>query len=912
MAAGLECMHETREREPVHFGIYRTHSTISMSTKHCAFTDSIHTLLSNYIHSFIHSFIHETLSDHEHDTTILPMIARRRIFFAVFPLSTEKSLATPQATPLIGTGSFGTSFGESQQTTGQDTVKAEHFWRQAVEYLHLPNESITLEDARQGRAALSMKWSGHPSQNIVKAVESLLGTSFSTDTNGQDLITWYIQEISRHYLNHQLPLIKTYLTRVDPLQTVLQLLQAIIFVYINRLARLVSHDQILVAGVVKSIRQSLHALVPTSLDISIVSKILGDQITLLARSFFGLSKAPQIVYEDSMQIDYDQEASKAQQQLEILLSSAQDVGLGGCGTQRIFAEVMNQTLNEVIRRNCANRWTSPSHLNSEISDWIDKSFAPFITRGLARLNDVASQDVAEFRLSVHDTEIWKTRAVNELGCLRLKQLFDLVVSWDDSRGAIEDLKQYVNSTNARSHVTTQFSEELSRRLLQPGASTSEILDLYIRLIQAFIVLDPRGVLLDRVARPIRRYLRERDDTVKLIVGGLLSDPTKEVESDPLSILAVKLEEATQTRDKEEDADLDWDDMNWVPDPIDAEPEYKKSKSSDIIGNLISLFETRDVFVKEFQNILGERLLQVNTDFDAETRLLELLKIRFGESPLQSCEVMLRDVSDSIRTDNWVRKEQAIDIPMDISTKVLSRLFWPALHTESFKLPPEIERLQNVYSAGYEKYKTARKLTWLDVLGEVTVELELEDRTITEVVKTPQAALIYAFTGLTSSPVQKTAEQLVEELQMDEDLVENCLLFWVGKLVLTKLDSEKYTVLERLPTAAYQEATPDQASKSTTLAAAAAIASASAAPVSALRSEEDIAEEKMQIYWQFIVGMLTNQGTMALPRIVMMLKLAMAGGFPYTNEELRTFLSKRVEDGKLELVGGNYKLVKGAV
>lgn len=43
-------------------------------------------------------------------------------------------------------------------------------------------------------------------------------------------------------------------------------------------------------------------------------------------------------------------------------------------------------------------------------------------------------------------------------------------------------------------------------------------------------------------------------------------------------------------------------------------EYKKSKQLDIIGSLISLFESNDSFVKEFQNILGERLLK---DFDYE-------------------------------------------------------------------------------------------------------------------------------------------------------------------------------------------------------------------------------------------------------------------------------------------------------
>ena len=46
-------------------------------------------------------------------------------------------------------------------------------------------------------------------------------------------------------------------------------------------------------------------------------------------------------------------------------------------------------------------------------------------------------------------------------------------------------------------------------------------------------------------------------------------------------------------------------------------EYRKSKASDVIGSLISLYDSKDVFVKEFQNIMGDRLLKKDFDFDKE-------------------------------------------------------------------------------------------------------------------------------------------------------------------------------------------------------------------------------------------------------------------------------------------------------
>ena len=39
----------------------------------------------------------------------------------------------------------------------------------------------------------------------------------------------------------------------------------------------------------------------------------------------------------------------------------------------------------------------------------------------------------------------------------------------------------------------------------------------------------------------------------------------------------------------------------------------------MIGTLISLFDTKDIFVKEFQNVLGERLLQPDINFDKEVK-----------------------------------------------------------------------------------------------------------------------------------------------------------------------------------------------------------------------------------------------------------------------------------------------------
>lgn len=600
-----------------------------------------------------------------------------------------------------------------------------------------------------------------------------------------------------------------------------------------------------------------------------------------------------------------------------LMQNLQEVGLGGYRAQRVFAEVMSDALSSHIKSAYSGQWSSPSMVGEQLREWIENDFARFVVEILASMKESAVPMNDRLTEVTHaDVQKWQEMGVYKLGALRTDELFDVVVEWEDSRGAIEDLRGYVTNPQSRTYLTTTFSSVLSHRLLQPGASTIEILQVYISIIRAFTVLDPKGVLLDRVARPIRRYLREREDTVTIVVGGLLTDPeADESDGDALTELAAEMNKNNSLKGEDDngDGDLDFDDMNWMPDPVDAGPEYKKSKNSDVIGSLISLFESKDVFVKEFQNILGERLLKKEYDFDREIRVLELLKLRFGEAALQSCEVMLRDILDSRRVDTSIHKDQSLALSSkhapSLHTRILSHLFWPSLHSETFTIPPEIASLQSTYSVGFTNLKASRVLTWLHALGQVTVTLDLTDRTVVEEVQTWQAAVIHAFQPLPSeshlspsTPITRTIPHLLSHLSMSEALLHNALTFWTGKLVLKPSSHNAYTVLETL--------THEPAARPGTNSAAfaAAAETATAAPAPAIMSEQEAAREKMDVYSQYVIGMLTNGGAMPLQQIVMMLKLTVPGGFPVGNEELKEFLEEEVRAGRIGFGGGKYRMV----
>lgn len=69
---------------------------------------------------------------------------------------------------------------------------------------------------------------------------------------------------------------------------------------------------------------------------------------------------------------------------------------------------------------------------------------------------------------------------------------------------------------------------------------------------------------------------------------------------------------------------------------------------------------------------------------------------------------------------------------------------------------------------------------------------------------------------------------------------------------------------------------------------------------------------LQVFWSYIVGMLTNLDSMPLERILQMLKM-FALQTPTTIEcslqELRHFLDRKVAEEKLLFYGGVYRLPK---
>ncbi|XP_023142334.2 anaphase-promoting complex subunit 2 [Amphiprion ocellaris] len=483
--------------------------------------------------------------------------------------------------------------------------------------------------------------------------------------------------------------------------------------------------------------------------------------------------------------------------------------------------------------------------------------------------------------------------------MRIEELFSIIRDFPESKAAIEDLKFCLERTNQRQQLLTSLKSAFESRLLHPGVHTSDILTVYISAIKALRELDPSMVILQVACQPIRKYLRTREDTVRQIVAGLTGD----VEG--CTDLASELSRGDPVTLEMQDSDEEGNDPeDWTPDPTDAVPDKMGSKrrSSDIISLLVSIYGSKDIFIDEYRAVLADRLLhQLNYNTAREIRNVELLKLRFGESHMHYCEVMLKDMADSRRINSNIREEESRlseedQPPLSLSSIILSSEFWPPLKEEKLELPPVVCQAMEAYTHRYEKLKAMRTLSWKPHLGSVTLDVELEDRTLTHLTVSPiHAAIILHFQDKSCW----TLEELSLKLGAPKELLHRKLALWQQHGVLREEAGGRYYVVEtgsnkeKLERGVMLIDSDEERDSNTT-------------------TQSEQREEKLQLFWAYIQAMLTNLDSMTLDRIHSMLRMFVATG-PVVTEmdvnELEAFLQKKVREHQLMVSAGVYRLPK---
>ena len=595
----------------------------------------------------------------------------------------------------------------------------------------------------------------------------------------------------------------------------------------------------------------------------------------------------------------------------------------------------------------------------------DKKALPSLLRWL----DATPLQFARCALGLDEagTAEWRGRleyAIYErLGSLRIDEFFNVIVEFPDSLPAVDDLRRCLRRTTLHDRLTSSLRGALQRRLLIPGAPTSDIIEQYRLTIRALRALDPSGVVLSVVSAPLKEYLRERKDTIRCVVTMLMGardgadellgadeDDAMDVgDGDGSRLIAAPPEE--WEGDPEFEADEDgrdggagrpdggggggdggadggadggtdgdaprrraatgrgWD--AWEPEPVESEAASSRGRRrpvEDELGHLINIYGSKELFINEYRNMLAERLLsKVGYDVTREMHTLELLKIRFGEASLHKCEVMLKDVLDSKRINGNVKAPPAPGTPAardTASTNILQNSPLDATIVSALFWPP--------FANEAPDFKLPAEMkNMIDAYSKRYHHL-----------KAPRQLMWRPTLGTVEVEVMRGEL----ELQLSVSTMEAAVLShfqrkdrWGQDELAAEMGINRATLRRKAVVWINQgllveekNEGPDGSSYRLTtgddgrVAFGAAAADDEGGGGGAVASAEDQAAAGMKVYEQYVIGMLTNFPSLPPDRIHNMLKMFVQDP-PYDRslDQLEAFLGQLVAEDKLALEGNQY-------
>ena len=638
-------------------------------------------------------------------------------------------------------------------------------------------------------------------------------------------------------------------------------------------------------------------------------------------------------------VDFDSESNQDHDDDEISMTKENDKdraimswisGLNALGWLRkggLLREALEEAVHESILVHVRETISSDyeSHFYDTLQTWQEKILRKWLRKILMEDDDLAS--------------------VMTVACsfvkVRMGEIFDMVAEYPDSVVAIEELQRVLSITQMHGQVAEALRQTLIRRLNHPGANTLQIIDVYINTIKVLRILDPTDQLLTRVAEPVRQYLQGRQDTVRCIIasltnaeqGGDLYQELKRQDAKPL-------EDVSLDSDDEGDCLPDYfGDRLWQPPPSihQTHPSFLErgggagrggsGKSSDILAMLVSIYGSKELFVNEYRLMLADKLLSSTTDYntDQQVHTLELLKLRFGELSMRACEIMLKDINDSKRTNTNIRSFLPDNL---VDAIMISHIFWPALQREpaALKHHPRLQYMLDTFGQEYARLKNPRKLEWLYPLGSVQLELDVHDGGQTVTKKFDCSPLLASLILHFTDRPQWTALELSNETGIPVHAIHKQMGFWVNHRVVKTV---------ALPTrSSHDDENNQQKSRSTYVLAGCAgddNTDSAVRPLSngtddmALHEGEDMAggsgavsfaaykEEEMTVFTSYIVGMLSNLGQLPLKTIHNNLKTFVTGSdvkYSKTPQQLSAFLQHLCRQETLECgPDGMYKVLK---
>uniref|UniRef100_A0A0N4Z4B1 Anaphase-promoting complex subunit 2 n=1 Tax=Parastrongyloides trichosuri TaxID=131310 RepID=A0A0N4Z4B1_PARTI len=381
-------------------------------------------------------------------------------------------------------------------------------------------------------------------------------------------------------------------------------------------------------------------------------------------------------------------------------------------------------------------------------------------------------------------------------------IFDAIIAYPETGNDIKIMGKIMEKfgVEGRDMISKCIIESINRELLHVGVCTDVILKVYASCVESLKILDNTCVMMHRICKIIKDYIKKRPDTVRSIVNYLINDSSSDwhTKTQQNSGLIVDEEDMAQVNDEflpsvEENTIRYW--KQWKPDPPDAPPGDSRfyRQSSDLFNMLVSIYGSKELFVKEYRQLLSERLIEEEfADIVSEKRYLELMKRRFTDGELQNCEVMLKDIKDSRLTD--IKLDEKNIVKFSTQVRVISKHFWPKIEYLTFKLPDIFKDATNKYKKSFEEFRASRTLTYYSSSGTVLLNVELNGVYIDMSVSIIQACILLSFTKTECS----TVADVVDTLKLPRNIVKKGLEYWTSLGYLTPVemnDDEGYALVK---------------------------------------------------------------------------------------------------------------------
>ncbi len=158
---------------------------------------------------------------------------------------------------------------------------------------------------------------------------------------------------------------------------------------------------------------------------------------------------------------------------------------------------------------------------------------------------------------------------------------------------------------------------------------------------------------------INLILNEEDLSLKTEVENQGNISRKKLSYNNINVTSYNIIENLSSDDDEAEA------VKWEPLALDITKNQKiitKNKFSDIISTLVYIFGSPEEFVEHYKRMLAERSVSdemIKFSIETEIKNLELLKVKFGENYFHSCEILMKDVKDSIKINKTLQQQTAL-------------------------------------------------------------------------------------------------------------------------------------------------------------------------------------------------------------------------------------------------------------